>query len=400
MRGLRVVPLFALAAIALLVGACAPPPSPAVAKLAYASDHGCVLISNSTTPVKCWGGNNNYDLPIDSAHFSEPTTAAPLLGGAVQISGYCAVMRGGGVKCWGPNNYGQLGIGTAGAAVGTPVDVVGITNATQVSSTAGTHACAVVGTGSVKCWGVNYTGALGNGAPGLYSPVPVDVVGLTDAVQVVDGNLHTCALRATGSVVCWGWQVTGSLGNGIDEAAIQAAAHSDPPVTIPDYVAQPVPVDLITTATKIAAGSRFSTCAVLSGGMVQCWGENNEAQLGAGFISDDIPSPTTVVGVAGATDVALGVYHGCATVTGGGVKCWGDNYYGEAGQVANQGTATPILTPSPVAGLSGVKTLAAGDEHSCAIVGSGVKCWGYNWNTALGNTNAGGPVPFAVMNVP
>jgi alpha-tubulin suppressor-like RCC1 family protein len=128
-------------------------------------------------------------------------------------------------------------------------------------------------------------------------------------------------------------------------------------------------------AVGAAAGYGF-TCAVTASGGAQCWGDNSYAQLGDGtMVSRGRPADVSgltsgVVAVAAASASE----HACALTTGGGVKCWGDNYYGQLGD----GSTTRRLTPADVVGLSGgVSAVAAGSSGTCAVTdGGGVKCWG------------------------
>src|SRR5437867_9172740 len=154
------------------------------------------------------------DLPNDAAAESVDVASEADAVAIVQVaageqgavSHSCAVRRGT-VYCWGDNLYGQLGDGT-GTRSNTPVAVLGISDAVQVS--AGTvHTCAVLASGTVGCWGEGARGQLGDGTSpaAQYSPVPVS--GLTDAVQIDSGGDHSCALRATGAVSCWGLALLG-----------------------------------------------------------------------------------------------------------------------------------------------------------------------------------------------
>jgi uncharacterized repeat protein (TIGR01451 family) len=127
----------------------------------------------------------------------------------------CALTSSGGVKCWGANNYGQLGDGT-NTNRSTPVDVSGLTSGVSAIS-AGNHTCALTSSGGVKCWGRGNGGnlfGLGVKDQALDYLVPVNVVGLSNAVAVATGNTHTCALTSSGGVKCWGYNDYGQLGTG------------------------------------------------------------------------------------------------------------------------------------------------------------------------------------------
>jgi alpha-tubulin suppressor-like RCC1 family protein len=141
-----------------------------------------------------------------------------------------------------------------------------------------------------------------------------------------------------------------------------------------------------TPPIQIDAGTSHS-CAVTSAGGVRCWGENGAGQLGDGTVVDD-HEPADVAGVvSGIADVAAGSGHSCALTTGGGVKCWGDNAFGQLGD----GTLTPQHEPVDVAGLgSGVAGITSGSDHVCALLTSGaVTCWGNNLVGELGNGESG-----------
>jgi len=194
------------------------------------------------------------------------------------------------------------------------------------------HGCAVV-SGGVKCWGGNGVGQLGNNST-TGSPAAVDVknnagtANLSGIVAVGLGGGHTCALTTVGGVKCWGSNQYGQLGDGS------------------------------------TAGSG-----------------TNKSLL-----------PVDVTGLtSGVSSIAVGGYHTCALVSGG-VKCWGTNGNGQIGDAATAGGlgvgwgSTPAViirtTPSDVAGLgsgSGVTAIAAGNDHSCALMSNTqVKFGGWN----------------------
>jgi alpha-tubulin suppressor-like RCC1 family protein len=129
--------------------------------------------------------------------------------------------------------------------------------------------------------------------------------------------------------------------------------------------------------TALRAGHSH-TCAVVNGS-AKCWGLNGSGQLGIGTASqlDFKSSPQNVVGLsAGVTAIATGKFHTCAVVNGS-AKCWGANLRGQIGAQQGVGSSTPQPMPVDVATLSaGVTTIAAGSEHSCAVVNGGVSCWG------------------------
>ena len=135
----------------------------------------------------------------------------------------CAIGSGGTVKCWGHNSYGQLGNGTTFVDAYSPVSVVGITDAISVTS-GNEYSCALHAGGTISCWGQNPYGQLGNGTY-TDSDVPVAVVGITDAVAVSAGYLHTCAVHADGTVSCWGLDLSGALGDGYTSGGLPGFAR-------------------------------------------------------------------------------------------------------------------------------------------------------------------------------
>jgi alpha-tubulin suppressor-like RCC1 family protein len=145
---------------------------------------------------------------------SQPQAIAGITNAAQISAGYehtCARLGDGTVRCWGKNDHGQLGDGTTEAR-NAPVAVVGVTGATDLAASGGGggFACALVAGGAAKCWGRGFDGGLGDGNAEEHDAArAVDVSGLRGAVAIeVGGNAlhgHACAVTADNSVVCWGY---------------------------------------------------------------------------------------------------------------------------------------------------------------------------------------------------
>ncbi len=258
--------------------------------------------------------------------------------GQTAPEGHTCALRTGKVFCWGSDYSGQLGDGGSTAFRRTMAAVQGLDGATKVTA-GGLHTCAIRGTGEVVCWGDNVVGQVGNeGVPiGLHghTPVPVGVPGLVDATDVSAGTGHTCAIRTGGQVVCWGDNEYGQLG---------PEEHGPG-----KFSATWQPVAGVTDAIQISSGYSL-TCAIRTGGQVVCWGE------GTGGV------PTPVEGLDDAVQVSSGTRYMCAIRTSGQVECWG---------------ADAPLTLTPLAGLDNATSIAAGNGRACAIRATGqAECWG------------------------
>jgi alpha-tubulin suppressor-like RCC1 family protein len=365
----------------------APDAGPAVVGIATGISQSCALLS--TGGVKCWGGNTNGQLgdgtttphlvPADVIALGGPVTQISL---STSDAHACALMASGGVKCWGDNTTGQLGDGTFTQRL-APVDVLSLGGvATQVSAGLG-FSCAVLQAGGIKCWGDNSSAQLGNGGGGS-SATPVDVASLGGtAIQVAAGDSYACAILLGGAVRCWGANGGGQLGDGTNTP-------------------RPVPTDVATlggTATHISATFDSHTCAVLSTGDIRCWGNGTSGQLGNGGVVSS-SSPVTVSALGGvATMVRVSVDNTCALLADGSARCWGRNSVGQNGD----GTTTQHTTPVAVVSLGGVAIdLTAGNATACALLSSGTaRCWGANGAGALGDgTTTNQPLPVTVLGLP
>ncbi len=355
--------------------------------LASGSEHACALLAGGA--VKCWGSNGQGQLGNGSTTSSNVPVGVGFLGPALALAGggssagigahTCAIVSNGTVSCWGYNGGGQLGTGGT-ASSSMPVAVSGLTQATAIATGNG-YTCAATSDAKLHCWGTSVDGALGNGAPGT-SPTALDVVGLSGATKIAAGYNHSCAIIGSG-VSCWGNNSFGALGIGT------TAASDSGPILRPT-------AGLGGAVAALSAGHQFS-CAVLSGGSVQCWGKGDFANLGNGGFSHS-GTPVNVLGISNAVAVGTGDGHACAVLADGGVRCWGSNAFGQLGD----GTTTTRATPVVVGGVSGAIDVHAGYGHTCALIGNGtIKCWGRNSFGQLGRggTSLSQPVPADVVGI-
>jgi alpha-tubulin suppressor-like RCC1 family protein len=324
-----------------------------VTQIATGAYFTCALLTDRT--VSCWGDNEYGELgnAVDIGTFNPTATPTPVAGltGVSQIAAggdhTCALLTDRTVTCWGWNAHGELGNptnATTDNANPSPTAVAGLTEVTQI--TAGVdHTCALLTDHTVSCWGNNYFGELGNptnteeNQTSIASPTPTAVGGLTGVTRVVAGDYHTCAVLADGSLTCWGHNYFGELGNSDTTGFV----HSTP-----------TPVAGLIGATTQVAGGYTHTCALQSNATVACWGENYTGELGystANFDQTHHQTPTVIANLTGVAGITAGYYHSCAPLTNGTVVCWGDNYYGQLGNAADNGNDDANPTPTLVAGI-------------------------------------------------
>jgi alpha-tubulin suppressor-like RCC1 family protein len=289
---------------------------------------------------------------------------------------------GGSAHAWGENDHGELGTGSATTTgclcVNSPTPVNGISNVTAVAA-GNHHSLALRSDGTVVAWGDNSHGQLGNGTISPSSgatPVPVPGLSNVVAIAVGDGDF-SLALRRDGTVVAWGDNSRGELGDG----AVNSTGCT--------CIASPVQVSGLSHVVAIAAGNSLSM-ALLGDGTVRTWGANFEGQLGNGTTPTTTAysdTPVAVTGLARVVAVAAGDYFGLALLADGTLRSWGDNSLGAlgTGTVSTTGCAC-IPTPTPVKGVSNATAIAAGYEFGLALLPSGrVSTWGWNPNGQLGN---------------
>ncbi len=344
--------------------------------------------------VLTWGQNLNGQL-------GDGTTTSRSIPGAVSGlgsgSGVIAIAAGaasayalksdGTVLSWGNNANGQLGDGSTTQRV-TPVPVTGLGSGSGViavaSSAVASHALALKSDGSVVSWGMNVTGQLGTGNTiQQTSPAAVGSLGSgSGVIAIAIGGAHSMALKSDGSVVAWGSNGAGQIGDNFG-ANVRLT---------------PVAVTGIGTGSgvvAITAGSAFSM-ALKSDGTALAWGNNANAQLSSSGNPCCEPIPVLVHKLTGATVLAAGGAHSLAVTSSGGVLSWGTNVGGQLGKNSIDANAFPLgtfnnddpnLDGQP---LSDIIAVSGGGNHSLALKSDGtVRAWGGN-NGQLGDGFADG----------
>ncbi|AKU98171.1 BNR repeat domain protein [Labilithrix luteola] len=300
----------------------------------------------------------------------------------------------------------------------------------QLAARGGSHACAVLQDGTVRCWGANESGQLGTGLSDagpmpafLATPAAVNATSNAASVAVVGDDLAgtTCVVSTAGDVSCFGSDAHGQLGRG---GAVSAGAHPEP-VVIEGLKAkfvwlantfalansddgrawswgandslQLARADGDTSATTSAAqagrlagpvrgfaGTSDNGFVVTETGTVLSWGKSIDSPLAraSSLVADPVPAPLALSDIVG---IASGTSHVCALSHGGGLFCWGANDQGQLGS----GTLGTQELPAPVSLPEGVQAVAvfAGGDDTCIIAANGdLLCWGANDRGQLGVT--------------
>ncbi|MBO1419337.1 hypothetical protein, partial [Streptomyces sp. FH025] len=337
--------------------------------------------------VKSWGNNRAGQLGDGtwadlrtSATAVHGLTGAEVIriaaGGAGAATGHgLALLAEGTVRSWGANESGQLGDGT-GFGHNTPGRVVNLRDVTDVAA-GGAHSLALLAEGTVFAWGRNIHGQLGDGTT-ADNGVPVRVEGLTEVVAIAAGLHHSVALREDGTVWAWGRNVNGQLGDGTSTSR-----------TVP------VPVKGLSGVTRIAAGAGHSLALIGTPGRattLKAWGHNDRGQLGDNTTINRY-TPVSAQGhhLAGITHIAAGAGHSLALVDGGNLRAWGRNTCGQLGD----GTTDFRAAPVPVPGMSGIRLVAGGREHTVVLLADNtLRSWGHNSSGQLGDgTTIDSPTP-------
>lgn len=382
--------------------------------------------------VRCWGDDGYGNLGGEErGDHASPSPVHGLTDAQHLAVGYahiCVVRATGAISCWGKSGEGQLGIADVEDAYHANDRIPSLASLSAEASTihqfAGSgetqarpqlsggdgYACGVRNDGHVLCWGgSNSTGQLGNGTTLGAASGAIEVIGITDAVEVRTSSSFACARRATGQVACWGFlsRINGSAGwvrtsramplEGVDDARGLAVNGSGPCVVrengsvgcLTGGSVQPI-ADL--TGVAQLAGGGSTMCARLEAGGVRCWGAGSSGQIGNGA-DDRAAAPTEVAGITDATQIAFGTYHGCALRGNGSVSCWGRNHYGQVGNGKN-GDEEHENRPVAVRGVRGAVEVSASRYNTCVRNEAGeMQCWGANDHHQCGSGQEGDDRP-------
>lgn len=392
--------------------------------------HTC-FVSEGDNLLRCMGSNDRGQLGFAGVgNYTTPVRLTTLAGVTNVAAGNrhtCVIETNPGpIKCFGANDEGQLGDGTFNDRT-APTTVAGGLAFTKV--VAGyAHTCGLVSgvspTGQVRCWGRNFDGQLGDNTT-LLKNTPTTVLAnsggtpLSSVVDIIAGQGHTCVLTSGNKVQCWGSNGFGQIGDNVGGGSVStpqdvreskglvmtslSMGHDHGCTTsgggaycwgsnankqLGTAAGGAVAAGNMLTAGGLTSGVTFvktgvyHSCALLTGGTVKCWGDNSYGQLGSGSSGASTDIPVTVNLGGAASDIALGLSHTCAAMAAGGIKCWGANYQGQLGNNTTSAQTTPVA----VSGISAVaSSLTAGYYHTCAVVSGAVRCWGFNYYGQLGD---------------
>ena len=355
--------------------------APGVSQVQFGVGFGCLLTQSNE--MYCWGQNVHGELGThDNISSRGPATGPSRAAGAHSIlqiatgnSFACYVSEDASVKCFGADDFGQLGDNSTLANMNSAVTVSGGLN--SLSITAGAqHACAIQTDQTVKCWGRNAEGQLGDGT-NTRRPTPVSVTGVTGAIALSAGASHTCALLMDRSVVCWGLNTNGELGDGTYHSRSSAG----------DVVANAVETadgSPLANVIALESGAHF-TCAITSDGALSCWGDNSSGQLGVAMLASELANSSAALPVPSLTkvralDSQASASSICAVTGDDIVSCWGAN----DGMQLGDGTTDMLTAPRVVTGFDRPQFVAVGANNACVVTQAGAfDCWGSNDNGQL-----------------
>lgn len=328
----------------------------------FANGHTCAILADAS--MLCWGTNSYGQLGNPSTDYTpEPTAVTGSHQWATMDTGVmhtCAVDTVGALYCWGLNSTGQLGISEASGyaphtepvQVGTDTDWSGVTSLAD-------HTCAIKTTGTIWCWGYGDS-RLGIGATPGDQNAPAQVGTDSDWAAIDAGEEMTCATKRNGTLWCWGHLDPGDWSN----------------VT-------PTPAQIGTSTDNGWVGAAyFDACTISSsaGHVLRCFGLNDNGQGG-----NSVTPRTDLSEVSGGgswISAGLGNWHTCGVKSNNTLWCFGDNTYGQLGT----GDSADVNVPTAVGTDKSWVAVDSGKNFSCGItVGRDLYCWGINSGGQLGD---------------
>ncbi len=354
------------------VGTDAGLPVPPPPRLAAGLKNTCAAPTG--TGPRCWGSNADGEIGDRTNMDRWAPTAVYGLGEVAMLDvgeAFVCASDGASVECWGLNDNGQLGNAST-APANEPVGVMGLPSGTVEDLALGSaHACAIVAS-QLYCWGNNANGQLGLGVGDTAERhMATHVTGLHGVpVEVDAGSGTTCVRLDSGQLDCFGNDDFGQVGDG----------HVSATVSTPTLAAG------LNDVLSVAVGSTH-TCVVRRDGSVWCWGADITGQLGngGGFGDSPVYAPAATDAIAGrVVQLVASSTNTCARTDSNVVYCWGDNYYGQAGQPSS---VMAVFSPTPVSGVAAAQEVALGDTHMCVHTSStSYYCVGQNSDGQLGDT--------------
>lgn len=363
-------------------------------QLSAGKQHTCAKFPNGS--VKCWGDNTfgqlgdgttneQTSVPLATVNLGTGRTATQ-----VQILGRhtCAILDNGDLACWGQNHKGQLGNGTTTSVLSPTKVNVGTGRTVKQLALGPAYTCVILDNDTVKCWGQNTNGELGNGTTtDLTSPPtnPVDLGSGRTAKSISAGASHVCAILDNDKVKCWGLNYFGEIGIG---------GSTGPNVKITTPLSTTINLGSGRTAKQVEAGS-MSTCALLDNDMVKCWGRDNHGFLGLNNGGNlNVPSFSSINFGSGRIVKRLFVsksFNGCVVLDNDAFTCWGYNLDGMYGFGNKTNLSSPSLTPVNWGSGRTVKKLfwyPYSTRHMCALLDNDtIKCTGIGFEGRLGQGN-------------
>jgi alpha-tubulin suppressor-like RCC1 family protein len=280
----------------------------------------------------CWGrtllGNDGRELYVDSVPVMISGTGQ-LYTISAGPSHACGLSANGAAYCWGENFFGQLGAGDTLPHTGA-VAVTGGMHFAAIS-VGFWHTCALTTSGAAYCWGENAAGEIGV-APGTtrVATSPQAVGGGLTFASISAGSLYTCAVAGTGTVYCWGLNNYGNLGDGTDTSRVGPTPIAQSGLTF------------VTAVASIGNSLASTTCGITVSGAAYCWGSDADGQLGDPSITaNESTTPVPVSGGLAFAALSVGTTHVCGITTSSAAYCWGNNNYGQLGDGSTLASATP-----------------------------------------------------------